>query len=376
MKLVIDSGIPYIQGVFEDYFQVEYISGQLISKDNIVNADALIIRTRTICNRDLLEGSSVKIICSATIGYDHIDTAYCESVGIKWHTVPGCNAESVVQYVLSALAYLHKRDGLDFSNLTLGVIGYGNVGKALVKKLKYLGIKTLINDPLLQEKDAQFQSYPLVKLLTNSDIISIHTPLTHSGDHPTYKLVNSKFISYLKPNAVLINSSRGEVIDEIVLENLLGANRMENIILDVWNNEPKVNPDFVKNILLSTPHIAGYSADGKYNGSIGCIEQVSGFFGLPSLTYKASLPLLPKQEIIELEVENRSFEDVYSELIEFTYSINRDNLLLKQDCGNFELIRNNYPMRREFGAYTLKLIGSSSFNSDRFYELGFKKLQS
>ncbi len=374
MKIVIDSGIPYIQGVFEDYFQVDYIPGQLITKDTITNADALIIRTRTICKKELLEGTSVKIICSATIGYDHIDTAYCENVGIKWHTVPGCNAESVVQYVLSALAYLHKRDSLIFSNLTVGVIGYGNVGKALVKKLDCLGIKILINDPVLQVNDANFQSYPLEELLKQSDIISIHTPLTYTGDYPTYKLVNKTFISLLKPNAVLINSSRGEVIDESVLEYLLRENRLKNIILDVWNNEPKVNPDIVNSILLSTSHIAGYSADGKYNGTVGCIEQICNFFALPSLIKNASLPLLPEQEIIELEVENRTFEDVFADLIELTYSIKQDSLLLKQDSKNFEFIRNNYPPRREFTAYRLKLIGMPLFDSERLYKLGFKKV--
>ena len=372
MKIVIDSGIPYIKGVFEDACDVIYMPGNLIKNEHLVDADALIVRTRTKCNRELLEGTTVKIICSATIGYDHIDTEYCDEKSIEWHTVPGCNAGSVAQYVLSSIVLYCKNEKLLFNELKVGVIGYGNVGKMVVHYLHALGIKTLINDPVLQEKDATFQSQSLDLLLDQSNVISIHTPLTYSGSYPTYHLANNDFFSAIKNNALFINSSRGEVVDEEALLKMFLNNRKVSVVLDVWEHEPAISKMLLDYCMISTPHIAGYSADGKYNGTIGCIDKICTFFEIPSLISRANHPLPPQRSIIEVDALNRSKEDLFAEIIDSIYQVSVDSFLLKENFKNFEFIRNNYPNRREFKAYALKILGTPTFDTTPFFTLGFK----
>lgn len=372
MKIVIDEAIPFIRGVFEHVADVFYIAGNQITNSILVDADALIIRTRTKCDLQLLKSTKVKVICSATIGYDHIDISYCESIGIKWFTVPGCNANSVAQYFLASLSVLHKKNSLLFENLTVGVVGYGNVGKRIVNACRVLGIKCLINDPPLAMHDKSDQFCSIEELICNSDIITLHTPLVQNGDFPTEHFINYDLLRNAKDGVVLINTSRGEVINELDILRLLMANKIGLLILDVWEGEPIIDSNLLNLSFLSTPHIAGYSADGKYNGTVGCVEIICREFNLPSLVDFVSLPLSPINPEIVMDCKNRSFEDSFSEVVLKTYDIVFDSAQLQSNSLIFEFLRNNYPNRREFGAFSLNLRNAVPDFVSKFSSLGFK----
>lgn len=371
MIIVVDEAIPFIRGVFENVAQVVYLEGSAIDKLAVFDADALIIRTRTKCNTELLSGSKVKVICSATIGYDHIDVDACEILGIKWFTVPGCNANSVAQYFLSALAELHLKKDLLFKDLTVGVVGYGNVGKLIVRYCNLLGIRVLINDPPLQVSDKTTDFTSLEELVKQSDIISFHTPLVRSGKYSTYQFVNAISLKNVKPDVVLINTSRGEIFNEEELVALKKSGNIGEIVMDVWDGEPQMNSYLLENSFLSTNHIAGYSADGKYNGTVGCVQHICREFNLSDLSHLVSPPLPPTNEIIRVDCSNRSLENVFAEVVLRTYNIENESCFLKMHPMEFESLRNSYPNRREFGAFTLTLSNASAEFKNVFSNLGF-----
>ena len=234
MKIVIDKNIPYIQGVFEPYAKVIYLKGSAISGEDVKDADALIIRTRTKCNQDLLEKSKVCFIASATIGHDHIDSDYLQKRGIGWSNCPGCNSYSVQQYVASCLVTLSRRYKLDLSKLTLGVVGCGNIGKKVVFLAKKLGMKVLINDPPRAKGEANQGFVSLEKIKKQADIITIHTPLIRWGEYKTYHLIDFPFLQELKRESFLINTARGDIVDNKALCKALEQGKIAGAILDVW----------------------------------------------------------------------------------------------------------------------------------------------
>ncbi|MCA1741576.1 MAG: erythronate-4-phosphate dehydrogenase, partial [Bacteroidales bacterium] len=217
MKVVIDEKIPYVKGVFEPWADVVYSPGRAIDAQMVADADALIVRTRTRCDSRLLAGSKVKIVASATIGFDHLDTAWLEKSGIRWVNAPGCNSGSVMQYITAALFLLATKHSLDLPSLTLGVVGVGNVGSKVVRVAKALGMRVLQNDPPRQWREGVKEFLPLEKLLAESDILTLHVPLTLEGEDMTRHLVNSASLARLKKNSILINTSRGEVVDNAAL---------------------------------------------------------------------------------------------------------------------------------------------------------------
>ena len=371
MKIVIDSGIPFIRGIFESVATVVYIPGIKITKTEIIDADALIIRTRTHCDRKLLHDTNIKVICSATIGYDHINTKYCESMGIKWHTVPGCNANSVAQYFLASLSVLSNVEKFSFDKITVGVIGYGNVGKLIVNYCKTLGIRTLVNDPPLSEIDSSIIYTPLNEVIEGSNILTFHTPLTLEGKYSTYQFVDYKLLCKAQPKTSVINTSRGEIINEEDLIRLKFSGIIGHTIMDVWMNEPDINQNLLYSNLLSTSHIAGYSADGKFNGTLGCVRHICNEFALPPLENNMVFPPTPLNSNLIADCLDKRFEDIFSEVILQTYNILEDSKLLKNNYLSFEAIRNNYPTRREFGSYLLSLKNSSIETRQKFGLLGF-----
>lgn len=370
IKIVIDSAIPFIRGVFENVASVEYHVGDKITSDIVKDADVLIVRTRTKCNRELLHGSKVSLICTATIGFDHIDKHYCELNGITWYSMAGCNSNSVAQYFLAALAYLNLQKCLNFSQLTVGVVGMGNVGSKIVRYCRVIGINVLINDPLIVENQID-KLVTFDELISKSDIITFHVPLQKDGIYPTYHMINNQSFSKVKEGVVLINTSRGEIVNEEDLVQLINNKVIGDIILDVWENEPQINLQLLEKAMISTSHIAGYSADGKRNGTLGSVLKVSQYFGFKDLDKKVSQPLLPVNPIIEVNCEGKSFEVVFSEVILRTYSIDSDSNQLKSNPTNFEHFRNQYPNRREFGSYTLKFHKDINRYIKIFQELGF-----
>ena len=284
MKIVIDNKIPFIRGVFEPFAEVVYLPGAKTTPEDVRDADALITRTRTICNKSLLEGSKVRMIATATIGFDHIDTAWVESAGIAWTNAPGCNSWSVEQYIASVLVCLAEKHSLRLEDLTLGVVGVGNVGGKVAKIASLLGMKVLLNDPPRARKEGPDAFVSLDEVMERADIITLHVPLEKQGPDATMHLFDRERISRLKRDQFLINSSRGPVVDNAALLDALKAGAIRGAVLDVWEDEPAPDPELVAALDISTPHIAGYSADGKANGTTMSVQAVAKALGLPSPT--------------------------------------------------------------------------------------------
>jgi len=360
MKLVADSHIPYLKGVFEPFFDVEYLPGHLINQEVVKDADVLIIRTRTICSQDLLQGSRVKFIASATIGYDHIDTQYCDSNGIRWVTAPGCNAAAVQQWVGAALVKWISSKHLNPKTLTIGIVGIGNVGSKVVALGNALGMNVVCCDPPRAERENIKSFVDLHELLKVSDIITFHVPLTRADNYPTSHMLSSKNLALCKPTAYFLNSSRGGVVDEVALLSYLEQNPNVAVALDVWENEPDLNLELAKRCLVATPHIAGYSLEGKVMATKMVVDAVSRYFNL-GLTpwWPTPNPLTVKQVI-------GSAENIL-DLIGKTYCIESDDIrIIDKD---FEDYRNTYNYRRDFTGFKVLKIEE---DAEKVGMLGFE----
>ncbi len=354
MKIIADEKIPFLQGALEPFADIEYYPGIQIDKDKVKDADALLIRTRTLCNSDLLDGSSVKFIASATIGYDHIDTDYCRKKNIFWTNAPGCNSNSVMQYIASALTAYARESDIDLSKRTLGVIGVGNVGKKIVRLTEILGMNVVLNDPPRAKTEGPCGFVSVDGILREADIISFHVPLIHEGEYSTYHMVNEAFLKRMNKGTILINSSRGEVIETLALKRQLEKGFPESVVLDVWENEPDIEFDLLCESFIATPHIAGYSADGKANGTKTAVQALSRYFKLSMDDWEPDNIPIPDNSNINYNGKNKRFQEIVSDLIQHTYNIRNDDKDLRNSVSDFELLRNNYPLRREFSAYTIK----------------------
>lgn len=369
MKLIIDNKIPFIKGVLEPFFDVDYLSGAEISKKHVKDAEALIIRTRTKCNEHLLEGSAVKFIATATIGFDHIDTEYCERKGITWTNAPGCNSGSVQQWFMAALLHYAKEKKIDLTKRTLGIIGLGNVGTKILRFADSLGLRVLINDPPKVRREGACGYNHIETLQKECDILTFHVPLNMQGEDKTFHMVNEAFLRKLNSNCLLINSSRGEVIDENVLLNYLENESLEGVLLDVWENEPKVNKKLLNKSLIATPHIAGYSADGKANGTAMSVQALAKFFNIPFDDWYPDDVPEAENKMIELDARQKSRQSLITEAIMHTYPIIRDDTELRKISEQFEDLRGNYPIRREPKGYSIKL-----YNDNRNYKIALERL--
>ena len=354
MRVIADIDIPYLNGVFESCsFKVEYLKGNEIGEMQAKDADILIIRTRTICNKELLGNSRVSVIATASIGTDHIDLEYCNAKGIKVISAPGCNAGAVAQWVLSAIfSLLNKGEYTDLSSITLGIVGVGNIGLRLAKSAQTLGFNVLQCDPPREEKEGCNHFVSLNQIARQSDIVSIHVPLTFKGRYKTHHMVNHEVLSKLKPNAILLNSSRGGVIDENALLNQLTSKNLL-VGIDVWENEPHLNAQLLQKVHIATPHIAGYSLEGKVNATRMVVESLSEHFGLN--INSAKLGKNDIKVIHEIDIgkylQNNNID--YSKLFNGIYSILNDSRELKKHPEKFELMRSSYNLRREYSAYTI-----------------------
>ena len=263
MKIIADNKIPFLRGALEPYADVVYLPGKETTAEVVRDADAMITRTRTRCDASLLEGSSVKVIATATIGFDHIDTAWCVEHGIIWRNAPGCNSWSVKQYITALLVTLARKRGFKLSEMTLGVVGVGNVGSKVAEAASILGMKVLLNDPPRERAEGPGAFVTLDYLIAHSDIITLHVPLQKEGPDATWHLFDAERIAQLRPSQILINSSRGPVVDCKALKAALQSRSIAGACLDVWEGEPELDPELVDLLDISTPHIAGYpAADG------------------------------------------------------------------------------------------------------------------
>lgn len=330
MRVVIDAAIPYIQGVLEPYSDVIYLPSSQITADVVRNVDAIIIRTRTKCDKSLLNGSAIRFIATATIGTDHIDHEYCSSHGIKVCSAPGCNARGVLQWIAAALHHIVTLDKRTPESYTLGVVGVGNVGSLVSQYARHWGFRVMECDPPRKMREGG-EFYTIEEIAQKCDIISLHTPL----DNSTHHLINSKLIDIMHPYVTIINASRGAVVN-----NREVANSEHRYIFDVWEDEPYIEQDILNGATLATPHIAGYSVQGKANATSMVVNALAHHFNLPLKEwYPESIKRTVPQPI--------SWSELCATITRY-YDIEKESLTLKNSPQNFELLRNNYNYREEY----------------------------
>lgn len=372
MKVIVDKAIPFINGVLEPFIDVEYLPGNEITNQAVKNADALIIRTRTVCNEKLLQGSKVQFIASATIGFDHIDTEYCDQRGITWTNAPGCNSSSVQQYIASVLLHLAGKRDFVLKQRTLGIVGVGNVGKKVMRLAEFLGMRVVLNDPPRMRNESPCGFVSLEGILREADIITFHVPLTLSGQDKTFHMVNQDFLKKVNRGSIIINTSRGEVIETRALKEAVKSGLIEGAVVDVWENEPEIDNELLQIADIATPHIAGYSADGKANGTAMSVQALSNFFGLELHDwYPEDIPK-PSKDTIAIDGADKLSQEILKEAVEATYNPVTDDHQLRKNSSTFEQLRANYPLRREFGAFSLMLNHVDVETKQNLMRMGFK----
>ena len=373
MKIVCDNKIPFLRGVLEPYAEVVYLPGKETTAEVVKDADALITRTRTICNEALLKGSSVKVIATATIGFDHIDTEWCERNGIIWRNAPGCNSWSVKQYIGSVLVRLAQKHGLNLEGMTLGVVGVGNVGSKVARVGSALGMKVLLNDPPRARREGPEGFVSLDEIVSKSDIITLHVPLSREGEDATWHLFDAARIASMRPSQILVNSSRGPVVDNPALKGALKSRSILAGVLDVWEGEPDLDRELIDLLDITTPHIAGYSADGKANGTAASVRTVSEILGLPLTDWAPEGIPAPAQSLeLSIDAAGKSRQEVLSEAILHAYDVLSDSDALRSRPELFEKLRGDYPVRREPSAFTLHLKGGTPQMKESLEMLDFK----
>ena len=371
VHIVADAAIPFLGEALEEAARVTYVPGRQISREHLLKADALLIRTRTRCNEQLLEGTAVKFIASATIGNDHIDKDYCASRGIRWAVAPGCNAGAVRQYLGAALAFITQKQKQRFAQLNLGVIGAGNIGSRVADLAKTLGFNILINDPPREKAEGPDGFTSLEDLLSGSDIVTLHVPLTRDGKHKTHHLADEAFFDRMKTGAWFINTSRGEVAKTGAMLKAIEQRKTGGCIIDVWEQEPRIPHDLANAVALATPHIAGYSVEGKANGSSMGVQAISRFFGLGLDQWYPSAMIPPDEPVIEVTDRVITPESLFLRSIMHTYNIVRDSTRLKRCVHHFERFRENYVYRREPEAFRVRLNSTMSRYRPMLEGIGF-----
>lgn len=344
MKVIVDNKIPFIKEAIEKIAdQVVYASGKDFTPALVKDADALMIRTRTHCDRELLEGSSVRFIATATMGFDHIDTAYCRETGITWTNAPGCNSASVAQYLQSSLLLLGLLKGKKLSEMTIGIIGVGSAGSKVVQVAHESGMRVLLNDLPREAREGRTTFSTLRTLAEKCDVLTFHVPLYKEGKYKTFHLADTDFFRNLKRCPVIINTSRGEVIETHALLNALETGAISDAIIDVWENEPDVNLTLLDKAFLGTPHIAGYSADGKANATRMSLNAFCRFFKIEA-DYQI-IPPPPENPAVFTATTTEAYLQIYDP--------RKDSEALKNHPEQFESLRANYPLRREKEAFTI-----------------------
>jgi erythronate-4-phosphate dehydrogenase len=372
MKIVADDKIPFLKGALEQYAEVQYVPGKQISNEMLRDADALLIRTRTKCTPDLLKGTKVKFIGTATIGFDHIDIQYCEKNGIVWTNAPGCNSSSVQQFIASALLELSSQENFNLKDKTLGIVGVGNVGSKVEKFARQAGMKVLLNDPPRSRAEGGDKFQNLDVLLSESDIVTVHVPLNIVDEDYTYHLFDEQHFQKMKKGTWFFNSSRGEVNDTVALKKMIYTGKLEGTILDVWENEPDIDQDLMQMATFATPHIAGYSTDGKANGTAMVVNSLKSYFNLDGADwFPANIPE-PESPVISINCMGKSEEAVLREAVNHTYNLREDDITLRHSPSDFEKLRGNYRLRREFPAYTVNLKAGTEESRILLESLGFK----
>lgn len=356
LKIVADENMPLVKELFSRYGDVRLVPGRSIRSEDVLDADVLLVRSVTSVNSKLLQDSSVKFVGSATIGIDHVDTTFLSSSGIRFAFAPGCNAKAVVQYDLSVMSRLMP----DWQDKTVGIIGCGNVGGQLCNTLSAIGVNCRVYDPFLPA-DGRFPVDNLNEVL-GSDIVCVHTPLTYEGLFPTHHMIDRAAINRLGAGALLINAGRGEVIDTEALLDILRSGKELSVALDVWESEPDICSDLLRHVSLGTPHIAGYSLEGKVNGTTMVFDRFLEWLNVQE-DYTARLSIDPVS-IIDQTINS------FTQALLASYDVLDDDKRMRERLFGlakgsteqrdmFDALRREYPVRREFGSTVIDVGGQT-----------------
>ena len=347
MNVVIDEKIPYLKDALKAMgHNVLSKPGVEIGAGDVAEAEALFVRTRTKCNVALLGDSKVRFIGTATIGYDHIDADYCAANGIEWTSAAGCNSGAVLQYVQSVIYTWASERGVAPDGLTIGIVGVGEIGFKVAAWAREAGLRVLLNDPPRAKREGADGFVGLERIAEECDVITFHPVLSTDGEFPSYHLADEGFFASLKKCRLLINASRGPVVDNVALLAALEDGTVEDAVLDVWEHEPDIDVALLNKVYIGTPHIAGYSAEGKMNATCIVLEAFARFAG-----FAGPLPLPVMGPPSPNTVVAGSFSDALLEI----YTPHADSYALKSNPEKFEDLRNNYSLRREPTSYKLLL---------------------
>jgi erythronate-4-phosphate dehydrogenase len=379
MKIVADENIPYVGECFGSVGQVELLGGRSMTAEAVREADAVLVRSITNVGAELLEGSRVKFVGTATIGFEHVDVDYLKSEGIGFASAPGSNANSVAEYIVTALLSVGRKKKIELAGKSIGIVGVGNVGSRVEKKVKALGMEAYLNDPPLKRETGD-EKYLELEELFGCDFVTLHTPLTFEGVDKTFHLAGGEFFKSLKDGSVFINTARGGVMDTEVLKGAIKSGRLGAVVLDVWENEPRIDCELLRMVDISTPHIAGYSLDGKVVGMVMIYEAFCRHFGLEA--NKGIEDFLPEPEVGEIEIDPASGDEqeLLRQAVQQVYVINRDDFNTREiamvpeaERGKFfDDLRRGYPVRREFQNTRALLKSASESLSAKLGGIGFK----
>ncbi len=380
MKIVADENIPLVREAFQTLGDVVTLPGRKLTREALADADLLMVRSVTKANAALLEGTPVRFVATATIGLDHLDIPYLNERGIVFASAPGSNAESVAQYIASALATLAERGGFSLAQKTLGIIGVGNVGSRVERVAKALGLKVILNDPPLERKTGDVRRYRPLKEIFEADLITTHVPLEKKGPEATWHLANRDFFGRMKPGAMYLNSSRGEVHDTAALSHALETKQLSQVVLDVWEGEPSPEAALVRRVTLGTPHIAGYGFDGKIRGTEMIYQAACRFLGVAESWSPWPLIDPPKEAAFILDATGLSTDDLCRRFVRKIYDIQEDDKRFKvlaekpaaEQGAYFDQLRKSYPSRREFANYRVRLTGGTAAHEAALAGLGAK----
>ncbi|OSN09886.1 erythronate-4-phosphate dehydrogenase [Lonsdalea iberica] len=372
MKILVDENMPYARELFSRLGDVTSVPGRPLPQDALDDADALMVRSVTKVNADLLTGKSVKFVGSATAGTDHVDEAFLQQAGIAFSAAPGCNAIAVVEYVFSALLGLAERDGFQLRDRTVGIIGVGNVGARLNARLKAWGVRTLLCDPPRAERGDEENFLSLEEVAAQADVLTFHTPLYKDGPHKTYHNVDADLLDSLAEGTILINACRGPVVDNVALLEALQRGKSLSVVLDVWEPEPELSTALLERVDIGTSHIAGYTLEGKARGTTQVFEAWSRFVGQPQQVALSSL--LPTPEVTSVTLTQPLDQSLLKRLVHLVYDVRRDDAMLRgiaHISGGFDRLRKTYQERREWSSLqvfctdrdTVELLNQLGFNA-------------
>jgi len=378
MKIVADANIPFVTECFSSIGEVKVLGGRQITPDVLADADVLLVRSITRVGADLLAGSKVRFVGTATIGFDHVDIDFLRRNKIGFASAPGSNANSAAEYVVAGLFEIGRKYDVDLEGKSIGIIGVGNVGSRVARKCAALGMQVRLNDPPLQRRTGDAKYLPLEELLA-CDFITLHTPLTFDGPDKTHHLADGGFLESLKDGCVFVNASRGGVVDSGALEAAMRSGRLKAVVLDVWENEPNIDTKLLKMVDIGTPHIAGYSLDGKIAGMIMIYKSACDYFALePEFDVEDFLPE-PAVPQLKLDSKTAREQEVLSMAVRQVYSIDRDDAALRRIADEpaekrgtfFDGLRKNYPVRREFHNTRVIVEDAGSALAEKLRGIGF-----